>query len=127
MPKTVYLATVVINHVLRGIVYTPPATVYIALFTSPSTPTVPGTEVSGGSYTRQTTTFGAPSSGTSVSLTDVVFPIATASWGTVVGYAVMDAPTGGNMLYFASLAAPKLIDVNDNARFPAGQLMVTEG
>jgi hypothetical protein len=47
-------------------------------------------------------------------------------WGTLVSFAVMDAPTGGNMLYFADFSAPRLIDVNDQARFPAGQLVINE-
>jgi hypothetical protein len=126
MPKTVYLDTVLLNHVLRGVAYSSPSTIYVALFTTAPTPTLPGIEVSGGAYARQPATFTDPVAGTTANSADVVFPTATAPWGTVEAYALMDAASGGNMLYFASFAAPRLIDVNDDARFPAGQLTVTE-
>lgn len=126
MPKTVYLDTVILNHVLRGIAYSSPSAIYVALYTTAPTPTLPGIEVTGGSYARQPATFSDPVGGTSSNTADVVFPTATATWGTVVAYALMDAASGGNMLYFANFAAPRLIDVNDDARFPVGQLTVTE-
>ena len=127
MPKTVYLDTVLLNHVLRNTAYSSPTAVYVALYTTTPTPTTTGVEVSSGAYTRQPVTFGDPVSGTTSNTADVVFPTASATWGTVVAYAIMDDPTGGNMLYYAPFAAPRLIDVNDDARFPVGQLMVTEG
>jgi hypothetical protein len=126
MPKTEYLATVALNQALRGIPFTSPATVYISLYTTAPTPTSQGIEVAGGSYTRQPATFTAPAGQQTANSADVVFPIATLMWGTLVSFAVMDAPTGGNMLYFADFSAPRLIDVNDQARFPAGQLVINE-
>jgi hypothetical protein len=126
MPKTQYLATIVLNQVLRALPFASPAATYIALFTTAPTPTSMGIEVSGGSYTRQPATFAAPASQQTSNSADVAFPIATAPWGSLVAFAVMDAPTGGNMLYFAPFSTPRDIVVNDQARFPAGQLLIQE-
>ena len=126
MPKSDYLKAVILNHVLRATVYTSPATVYAALFTVAPTDAGGGTEVTGGSYTREAITFAAPAGGQVSDSADVLFPIATADWGTIVAFAVFDMPTGGNMLYWAALAAPREILTNDQFRFPSGQLIVSE-
>jgi hypothetical protein len=126
MPKSNYLNTIVLNEALRGINWTPPTTVYLALFTVAPLASGGGTEVSGGAYTRQPVTFGIPVSQTVASTTAVTFPVATASWGTVTSFALFDAPTGGNMLYFADLSAPRSIGINDQMQFPSGQLVCVE-
>jgi len=83
-------------------------------------------EVSGGSYARQAVTFNAPASGSMSNSADVTFPQATAAWGRVVLFALMDALTLGNRLYFNALTTSKQIDAGDQFKFPAGQLTVTE-
>jgi len=129
MPKSVYLRANVLNCAFRGIPYTAPAAVYTALFTASPSDVSPGMEVSGGSYARQLTAFSAPSapSGSSVSNTaDIVFPVASVAWGTVVAFGVFDAPVAGNLLCYGALTAPRSIDVNDSERFPSGQLLIQE-
>ena len=126
MPKTNYLDTVLLNHVLRAIPYTPPASIYVALYTTSPTPTSVGVEVTGGGYTRQVTTFTAPASGIVSNVLDVTFPIATLPWGTIVSFALLDAPTGGNMLYFGAFSTPRNVVTNDQPRFPTGSLVVSE-
>lgn len=126
MPKSYYLDNIAINHTLRGIPYTPPSVVYVALFTVAPTPSSAGTEVSGGSYTRQTVTFAAPVNGASTNAADVVFPIATAPWGELVAVGLMDSPVAGNLLYFSPLTAPRDILINDQFRLPVGQLLAQE-
>lgn len=126
MPKTNYLDTILLNHVLRAIPYTPPTGVYVALYTVSPTATTTGTEVTGGGYTRQGTTFIAPVSGIVSNAADVTFPIATLPWGTVVAFALLDAPTGGNMLYFGTFSTPRQVNVNDQPRFPQGSLVCSE-
>jgi hypothetical protein len=126
MPKSLYLDTVVLNAALRNIPFTPPATVYVALFTTAPTSGGGGVEVSGGGYTRQPAPFAAPVGQVCASSADVVFPLASSPYGTVVAFALFDAPTGGNMLYFANLSSPRTIGINDQLRFPAGQLVATE-
>ena len=126
MSKTNYLETQLLNHVLRNTAYSAPTIVYAALFTSAPDETGAGTEVSGGSYARQAVTFSAPAPDSVSNTADVTFPVATADWGTVVAFAIYDAASAGNMLYYANLTASRTILTSDQFRFPAGQLIVTE-
>lgn len=120
-----YLENAIGNAVLRNIAFTSPATVYVALFTAAPADAGGGTEVSGGGYARQAVTFGAPSNGVFTNSADVVFPTATANWGTIVAFALFDAPTAGNMLIYGNLSASKTVNSGDQFRFPAGQLSIT--
>jgi len=126
MSKTNYLETQLLNHVLRAVPYSVPSSVYVALFTAAPDDTGGGTEVTGGSYARQTVTFTAPAPDSVTNTADVNFPIATADWGTIVAFAIMDAASSGNMLYYANLSASRTVLTNDQFRFPAGQLSVSE-
>jgi hypothetical protein len=126
MPKSTYLDNTVLNTFLRGMPVVAPPTVYLALYTTSPTAGGGGVEVTGGGYIRQIAVFGAPAAQTVLNTVDVTFPIATAPYGTIVGYALFDAVSGGNMLYFADLSAPRAIQVNDQVRFPVGQLIATE-
>ena len=119
-----YLETKVLDHVFGGTAYTAPSTLYLALFTTDSSESATGTEVSGGGYARQTVTF-TTSGATTSNDADVEFPTATASYGTVVAVAVMDASTGGNMLAYAGLSTDKTIDTGDVFRVPSGDLDIT--
>ena len=120
-----YLENALINGTIRGTTYTAPATVYVGLFTSDPTDAGSGTEVSGGSYARQSATFAAPSNGASVTNADITFPQATASWGTVGWIGIFDALTTGNLLYHTALDASKTIEIGDIFKISAGNLSVT--
>ena len=126
MPKSYYADDSMINLLLRATAFTPPATTYCALYTVAPTASGGGTEVAGNGYARQAIVWGAPTDGTSSNTTDVVFPIATADWGTLTSFAVFDASAGGNLLYFANLSSSRYIYLNDQVRFPIGQLIATE-
>lgn len=126
MSKTNYLETALIDHVLRNTTFTSPTTIYVALFTVAPDETGGGTEVAGGSYARQSSTFSAPAPDTTSNVSDVTFPVATANWGTIVAFALMDAASGGNMLYYSTLTASRDIFTSDQLRFPSGQLIVVE-
>lgn len=120
-----YLENALINGTLRATTYTAPSTVYVALFTSDPTDAGSGTEVSGGSYARQSATFGAPSNGASVTTADITFPTATGNWGTVGWIGIYDALTTGNLLYHTALDASKTIETGDIFKISAGNLSVT--
>lgn len=129
MAKSDFLEVNVLNHVLRGIPYSSPTTVYLALFTLAATDAGGGTEVSGGSYVRQPITFGAPGSPSANQVSNsvaILFPIATADWGTLVHFGIFDAPSSGNLLYHATMTAPRTILTNDQFNVPIGQLIVGE-
>jgi len=120
-----YLENALINATLRNTSYTSPSTVYLGLFTSDPTDANTGTEVSGGSYARQSITFGAPSNGVSTNSAAIEFPQATGSWGTITHVAIRDALTTGNMLYHTPLDASKTIASGDIFRIAIGSLSVT--
>jgi hypothetical protein len=126
MPKTFYLDNNFINVALRNTSFTPPTPIYVALFTTAPTAAGGGVEVTGGSYARQTATFVAPTNGQTSNSVDILFPIATANWGTIKAFALMDAGSGGNMLYFGNLSAERTVLTSDQVKFAAGQLGVQE-
>ena len=120
-----YLENALINGTLRATTYTAPTTVYVGLFTSDPTDAGSGTEVSGGSYARQSATFAAPSNGASVTNADITFPTATGNWGTVGWIGIFDALTTGNLLYHTALDASKTIETGDIFKIASGNLSVT--
>jgi hypothetical protein len=118
-----YLENKVLLHVFGATAYTAPSTLYVALFTSDPGEAGTGTEVSGGSYARQTITFtvtGAQALNTAA----VEFPTATASWGTITYAAVYDAVSSGNLLASGALTTSKTIASGDVLRIPAGSFAI---
>jgi hypothetical protein len=120
-----YLENALINVTLRNTAYTTPTTVYLALYTTDPTDADTGTEVSGGSYARQSITFGAPSNGVSTNSAAIEFPQATGSWGTITHVGIRDALTTGNLLYHTPLDVSKTIASGDIFRVAIGSLSVT--
>jgi hypothetical protein len=120
-----YLENAIINATLRNTSYTSPAAVYISLHTADPTDAGSGTEVSGGSYIRQSATFGAPSNGVSTTTADITFPQATGNWGTIGWIGIWDAQTTGNLMYHTALDASKAIDTGDIFKIASGSLTVT--
>jgi hypothetical protein len=122
---------------MKGTTYpAAPATTYVALLTTMPTDNN-GTgiaEVSGGAYARigVTSSTGWSAVSTSGSLQQmgnaaaVTFTTATANWGTIVGVAIYDALTTGNMLYFAPLAANQVVNNGNTFSFLAGALVIQE-
>lgn len=120
-----YLENALVNGTIRGITYTAPTTVYLALYTSNPTDADTGTEVSGVGYARKIITFGAPSNGVSTNSALIEFPIANSAWGTVGWVAIRDALTAGNMLYYTPLDVSKTITAGDTFRINSNNLSVT--
>ncbi len=121
-----YLEKKLLDHVLRNTAYTPPASVYLALFTTDPTDAGTGTEVTGGAYARQKITFGAASSpgGTASTTADIAFPVATANWGTVTHVGIYDAATAGNLLFHGALNTPRTINIDNQLCILAEELVV---
>lgn len=120
-----YLENALINGTIRATTFTAPTTIYVALYTTDPTDADVGTEVTGGSYARQSVTFAAPSNGVSASSATITFPTATASWGTVTHIGLRDASTAGNLLYHTPLDASKTIGSGDVFQITSGSLTVT--
>jgi len=120
-----YLENALINGTLRATSYTAPTTVYVGLYTTDPTDANTGTEVSGGSYSRTSVTFGAPSDGVTTNSAAVTFPTATGTWGTVGWIGILDASTSGNLLYHTPLTTSKSIASGDIFTISIGNLSVT--
>jgi len=96
-----YYENWVIDHMIRGSAFTPPANVYIALFLSASTgleANNPTSEVStsGTAYARKVILFDAAVSGVTQNADALVWDISTSSWGTVQFFGIVDHPTNTN-------------------------------
>lgn len=125
--KSSYLSKKFLRKVFKNEDFTV-STVYVGA-------TIGGVEVSGNGYARVATAVsdwtdpvddGAGGEQTTYTQ-DVLFPKATAAWGTVDGFIVADAPSGGNILYGpCALSTPVPINVNDQLRFDANQLVIHE-
>lgn len=122
-----YLELKVLDHVLGVTAYTAPASRFLGLFTANTglETNAPTAEISGGAYARQAVTFSAASAGASNSAATVTFPAATANWGTVTHVAVMDAATGGNVLFWGAVTTSKVIESGDTFQVSAGNLTIT--
>lgn len=120
-----YLEDALINGTLRGTTYTAPTTTYLALYTNDPTDADTGTEVTGGSYVRQSITFSAPSNGATSNSSAIEFPQCTATWGTITHVGIRDAVTAGNLLYHTALDTSKTIATGDIFKVTATNLTVT--
>jgi len=116
--------TEVLEWLFTGTSVTRPTNWYLGLFLSNPTDAGTGTEVSGGSYVREVATFSVTGD-TATTTAAVEWPVATADWGTITHVAVHDALTGGDIIAYAALTAPKTINTDDVFRIPAGDLDIT--
>ena len=129
-----YLEAKYLDLVYNGVPFTPPASVYIALYTTNPTDADTGTEVSGASYARAQVRHngaGAPEFGLAVAdgvgrmvtnSQDIEFAAATAAWGTVTHFGMKDAATGGNLLHHGALDQPQTVNSGGIFRIAAGAL-----
>lgn len=124
--RSYYLDNLYLNAILRKTAFTPPANVYVALYTVTPNAAGVGVEVTGSNYIRQVVTFAAPNNGQVKSDVEVVFPAALSLWGDIAGFALLDAATGGNVLYSAGLGFPRTVDQSDQVKFPLGALVCQE-
>jgi len=120
-----YLENKILDHVLNNTSYTSPTTTFVGLYTVAPSDAGGGTEVSGGSYARQTLSVSTASDGVVTSDSDVTFPQATANWGTVVAIGIHDALTSGNLLMYTDLTTSKTIETGDILKISTGSLTVT--
>lgn len=133
-----YLENELVKHIFRTGSFTKPSVLAIALCTSAPTDAdtgaLSGKEVSGGSYARQTLNPSdsnwAATSGTdglTSNASQITFPEATANWGTVTHFAIVDSATAGsgNLLFHGALTASKAVDTGDQLVVKVNQLTVT--
>lgn len=122
MDMTTYLKNALFNNVLRNTNFTPPVTVYLALYTTATTDAGGGTEVTGGSYARAAVSFAAPVDGVGSNAATLTFN--NMPGVTVTHAALMSAVTGGNMLLHGPLISPKTIAIGDSITIAIGDVDV---
>lgn len=128
-----YSENKVLDYLLRGEVFAVP-NLYVALMTSsnglesntPAAQTEVGT--SGTGYARVAvpsyTGFSAATSGQSSNVSTFEFPVAQTDWGTISHAALMDAETGGNVIWWSALSAPRVVYSGDTIRFAPNTLSI---
>lgn len=118
-----YLENKLLDHFLGTTTYTKPTTVYVALYTVAPSDAGGGTEVAGGSYSRQVATFSSASSGTTSNSSNIDFTNMPACTVTAIG--IHDNATTGNLLVWGTLTANKSLDAGDTLRIATGDLDIS--
>ena len=124
------LSTYMENRIIefmRGNAITGEAAVYVGLFTADGGLEA-GTldnECSGGSYARELAGLDAAADGVTQNGANITFTTATAAWGTVTHFALIDAVTAGNVIMHGVLTAPRAVGDGDTAQFNATTLSIT--
>lgn len=121
-----YAENKILDWLLRGQTFTPPATVYLGLLTAAPSDVGGGTEVTGGAYARvavasslanwagtqaaASTAASTGASGTTSNNAVLTFPTPSANWGTVTHVGVYDAATAGNLLIWGPLTVSQAVN-----------------
>ncbi len=116
-----YLGEAILNEVLCGVNFVPPAQLWLALMTSAG-------EVVGAGYGRVNVTSGfstATANDISTNLSQINFPTPLDPWGTVISAAVYDAPTGGNLLFVAKQMEPRNIPAGTPVYYNSGAINIS--
>jgi hypothetical protein len=90
-----------------------------------------GTEMTGGSYARASVTnnfatWANAAAGSKTNTGTITFPTATANWNSITDWAVLDASSGGNILYYGAFAATQTVSNGQTASWSAAGITVTE-
>lgn len=116
-----YLEQKLLDHICNATTYSPPAAVYLALYTTTGEG---GTEVTGGSYARQAVSFGAATiTGQITNDATISFPAMPAC--TVRAAALVDALSGGHQLFWWNLSSAKTYVSGDNPTVSINNLIIT--
>ena len=130
-----YTENALLNHLFRGQAYTTPGTLYLGVgksalneagtgFTEPTAPSYARYEI-----TSNTTNWTEPISGSLSNSTAFRFTEAEESWTTAAAplthWALFDAPTGGNMLFFGSLLKAQEVPAGGILEIPQNALVTT--
>lgn len=125
------LANKLLDHVFKTTEYTPETNLYVALFTTSPTGTgQAGTECVDGAYAREVcNAWDVASAGASENTGAVTFDTATASWGTVAWFLILnhltDAAGAANTLIWGTVDPTRAIGIDDVAEYAAGALDIT--
>lgn len=95
----------------------------VRLMTANGSDSSNGTEVTGGTYTPQTVTFGSASGGTCSNSGALNFTLMPAC--TVVAVEIWDSTGTPRRMWYGTLTASKTVGAGDTFQIPAGQLTLS--
>lgn len=121
MQLTDYAENVVINHFMSGATYTPPASIWLALYTTPTGDDGSGTQVTGGSYSPNIVRFDPAVDGYTSNYSATTF--VNMPDAVVTHVALLDA-VAGNMLWHGPLAASKTVVAGSDFQVSIGDITV---
>lgn len=126
-----YAENAILDHLLSKTAFTMPANIYAALCTVTITDSMTGSTITEANYTGYArkeilaSDLNAASGGVVTNSADIVFDACTAGSSTVVGVAIVDATSGGNMLCYSDVTS-KVIDTTATPpTIAAGALSIT--
>lgn len=91
--------------------------VYVGLFSDT-------TEIYGPSYERKSIVFTSPNEGQTSNNADILFPIATESWGNITHIGIFDNNENGNLLFKSPAEVVKHIDTSSQYKIPKNYLII---
>lgn len=108
--KSDFLEDALLDHWLGSDDYTPPADIFVALFSVAPTDAAGGTEASAGNYARVTvannlTNWPAAAAGSKSNGTAITFTTPNADLGEIVAFGLFDALAAGNLLAWGWLGS----------------------
>lgn len=118
-----YAENKLLDHILRVAVFTQPTGLFVALYTTATDDVAGGTEVTGGSYARQSATFSAATAGATANSNALNFSNMPAV--TVSHVAVHDAVTAGNRLFHGALTSAQVVAAGNTFVLAIGDLDIT--
>jgi len=133
--KSNYLENALLDHVLGGVIWTPPSVIYVALSSALYDEAATGgsfNEIVGAGATRVAVANNAtswPSAGTSSQKTNgvtITFPAATNVWPEARSFYLLNALSGGDILWGGDLVTPRTLQPGDTASFGPGAIVITE-
>lgn len=101
-------------------------TPYLALYSAAPSDSGGGTELTGNGYARQSISFGAASGGTMDNDATVTFTASGGNWLTATHWGILDASSGGNLLYWGSMNPTAQLDDGESLNLTAGNISLTE-
>lgn len=128
-----YLELELLDHVFKVGAYSVPTNLYIALCKSTieeddTGSTLPNEVANSGAYARTVcNNWSAAAAGATANSAAITFQEATANWGTVTDFGIVDSGTygQGNLLAYGKLTTAKKIGTGDTAKFATGDIDVT--
>jgi hypothetical protein len=101
-------------------------TLYIALYSTAPGETGGGTELTGNNYARTSiSAWDGNGTDTRTNTSNIDFPAASADWAEVTHLAILDASSGGNMIFYGTLTTPVTCTSGKTFRIAAGDLSIT--